>query len=163
MRIQYWILLAASLGYGALGELSYHTARTVHNHLGECIRAASGDPSLWDLYLIAAVFVLSAVALALSTPSWKGWAVAGTTGSFLVGLGLAFVWHEFRMSHGSECAPTTNYQLGYDPYRWLRAVLLFSVGIAIVMAILSLPIGWLARYGRTLLRRMRGGRETGGH
>ena len=153
MQAHHWIIGWATLAYAALGELAYQSDRPIRDAYGDCVRAPA-DFNALSLGLAVSICLASAVLLALSGGrAWRTRTAAGAALAMLAGAGLGSVWYHFRMSHGAQC-PLTEFYGWYSGMSWLRDLLLYGAAAGVV-AVVSIPLGYLARGVRTALGHLR--------
>lgn len=153
MQEHHWIVGGTVVAYAALGELAYWSDRPIRDAYGDCVRAPADFDAL-SLGLVLAVCIASASLLALSGGRvWRARTAAGAALALLAGAGLGGVWYHFRMSHGAQC-PLVEFYGWYSDMPRLRELVLYSAAAGVV-AVLSIPLGYLARGVRTALGRLR--------
>lgn len=143
MRHQSLIPVLAAACYASLGELYFRGDRSVRDAWGECVEVPA-DYAPAAVAVGAAVFVLSAVLFARSLGGrWKAATALQAALALYAGGLLGNSWYAVRMARGSECARIEFCVWCLDHW-WDRPAVEFIL-LAILGALLSLPIGWIAR------------------
>jgi hypothetical protein len=143
MRHRFLIPALSAACYAALGELYFRGDRSVRDAWGHCAEAPA-DYTPVALGIGAAVFVVSAALFARSLGArWKGPVALQAALALLAGGMLGNVRYGYRMTHGSACAQTEFCTWCTTPW-WDRPAVAFIL-LALIGALLSLPIGLLAR------------------
>jgi len=128
--------------YAALAELYFRGDRAVR--MGRFCEEAPADYSAQALAIGAAVFVVATGWSARSRGvRWKAATALQSSLALLAGGFVGHAWYTSRMEHGSECVRIMFCTWCMDHWwddPWVGIVLLALVG-----ALLSLPVGHLAR------------------
>jgi hypothetical protein len=142
-RIHYAAAILGAAVYACLGELYYRGDRRVRDIWGHCVEVpVTYEPVALAVGMVA--FVASAAYFARSGGRrWKASAALHAAVALLAGGAAGVWWYGHRMMRGSECA-----ELQYCTWcttRWLEDDRVELLLLALMAALLSLPIGWLAR------------------
>jgi hypothetical protein len=143
MRYRFPIPALSAVCYAALGELYFRGDRSVRDALGECIRAPA-DYAPAALGIGAAVFVASAALFARSRGArWKAATALQAALALFAGGMLGHAWYRYRMTGGSECMRMEFCSWCLESW-WDTPAVQFAL-LALIGALLSLPVGRLAR------------------
>jgi hypothetical protein len=138
------VLLAAA-SYAVVGELDYRSDRLADHPLHGC-RDAPGDLYSWALALILVTFILSSAWFARSAGGrWVRSTVARALAAAGLGLVAGRLWYEWRMERGAECPGEPEWCLGWCTPPWWDREPFRTLMLFLMVALLSVAVGWVAR------------------